>query len=72
MKLHEATKMFMMVDYIREMTSKRSCKHGEYGLFEHLTLFFLKTILKTENSCNLTSWFKYMPACMSKYVCMSE
>ena len=28
-----------MVDYVREMTAKKSCKHGEYGLFEHF--FFL-------------------------------
>ena len=25
-KLHEATRMFVMVDYIREMTVKKSCR----------------------------------------------
>ena len=35
-KLHEATPMFMMVDYVRYMTVKKSCKYGECGLFEHL------------------------------------
>ena len=33
---HEPTKMLMMIDYVREMTSKRSCKYGEYGSFEPL------------------------------------
>ena len=39
-KLHEAAQMFVMVDYVTKMTSKMSCKHGKYGLFEHL-LFLL-------------------------------
>ena len=30
----------MMVDHAREMTVKKSCKHGRYGSFEHL-LFLL-------------------------------
>ena len=29
-KLHEASQMFMMVDYVRGMTVK-SCRYGEYG-----------------------------------------
>ena len=32
--------MFVMVDYVREKTVKKSCKYGEYGLFERL-LFLL-------------------------------
>ena len=28
--------MFIMVDYVREMTVKKSFKHGEYGSFEQL------------------------------------
>ena len=32
-KLHEAAQMFMMVDYVREMTEKNSRKNGEYGSF---------------------------------------
>ena len=35
-KLHEATQMFMMVDYVSKMSVKKSCKYGEYGSFEHL------------------------------------
>ena len=30
-KLNEATEMFMMVDYVREMTVKKTCSYGEYG-----------------------------------------
>ena len=32
--------MFMMVDYVREMTGKKSF-YGKYGSFEHLLFFFL-------------------------------
>ena len=32
----------MMVDYVREMTVKKSCKYGRYGLFEHLLFLFAK------------------------------
>ena len=39
-KLHEATGMFVMVDYVREVTVKKSCKCGEYGSFEHLLFMF--------------------------------
>ena len=40
-KLHETTQMFRMVDYVREMTVKKSCKYGEYGSFEHLIFVFV-------------------------------
>ena len=40
-KLHEATQMFRMVDYVREMTVKKSCKYSEYGSFGHLFFLFL-------------------------------
>ena len=40
-KLHEATQMLCMVDYVREMTVKKSSKYGLYGLFEHM--LFLST-----------------------------
>ena len=30
--------MFMMVDYAREMTVKKSLVYGEYGPYEHLLL----------------------------------
>ena len=38
--LHEATQMFVMIDYVRKMTAKKSCKYGEYGPFEHLLFLF--------------------------------
>ena len=31
----------MMIDFITEMTGKKSCKYGEYGLFEHLLFLLL-------------------------------
>ena len=40
-KFHEATQRFMMVDYVRKTTGKKSNQYGEYGLFEHLLFFFL-------------------------------
>ena len=33
--------MFMMVDYVRKMTAKKSCKYGEYGLFERVLFLFI-------------------------------
>ena len=39
-KLREAAQMFVMVDCIREMTVKKSCKYGECGLSEHLLFLF--------------------------------
>ena len=39
-ELHEAAQMFVKVDYVREMTVKKSCKYGEYGSFEYLFLLF--------------------------------
>ena len=44
-KLHEATQMFLVVDYVRKMTVKKSCKCGEYGSFYHLLLVFFITII---------------------------
>ena len=35
-KLHAATQIFLMDDYVREMNMNKFRKHGEYGLFEHL------------------------------------
>ena len=32
--------MFVMVDYEKEMTVKKSCKYGKYGSFEHLLFLF--------------------------------
>ena len=30
--LHEATQMFVLVNYVRAITVKKPCKYGEYGL----------------------------------------
>ena len=35
LKWHVVIQMLVMVDYVRETTSKKSCKYGEYGSFEH-------------------------------------
>ena len=32
--------MFMMVDFVRKMTAKKSRRHGEYGSCEHLLFLF--------------------------------
>ena len=32
--------MFVKVDYVKEMSVKKSCKHGGYGSFEHLLFLF--------------------------------
>ena len=38
--------MFVLVDYVREMTSNKFCKSGEYGSFEHALFFpFLKFLI---------------------------
>ena len=44
-KLHEATQMFLMVEYVKKMTVKKSCKYGENGLFEHLLFLFLFVVV---------------------------
>ena len=36
MKWLEAAKTLVMVDDMKEMTANKSCKYGEFGLFEHL------------------------------------
>ena len=36
--------MFAMTDYVREMTSKKTCKYGEYGSFEPLLYLFCRLI----------------------------
>ena len=33
-------KILVIVDYVREMTVKKSCKYGEYGSFEDLLFLF--------------------------------
>ena len=57
-KWPEAAKTFGMVNHVREMTAKKSCKHGEYG---------------TSNCCSclvfLTSWHK---CCMVFRMCQKH
>ena len=36
--------MFVMVDYVRKMTVKKSCKYGDYGSFEYLLLLFVQVV----------------------------
>ena len=48
MKLREATEMFVMVDYVREVTVKKTCKYGEYRLLEHLLLLLFVRLLLSE------------------------
>ena len=38
-KLQEATHMFVIVDCVKNVPLKKSCKYGEYESFEHLLLF---------------------------------
>ena len=43
-KLCEAAQVFEMVDYVRKMTVKKSCRYDELGLFKHLLLLLLKNV----------------------------
>ena len=40
-KCFEVARTIGLVDYVREITAKKSCYCGEYGSFEHLLLSFL-------------------------------
>ena len=33
--------MFAVVEYVKEVTCKKSCKYGKYGSFEHLLFLFI-------------------------------
>ena len=43
--------MFVMVDYVREMTVKKSFKYAEYGSFEHLLFLFYLNIVCCSCCC---------------------
>ena len=43
-ELHEATEMLVMVDYLRGMTVKKSCKYDKYGSFRQLLFLFIHMI----------------------------
>ena len=47
-KLHVATEMIVIVDYVRDMSVKKSCKYGEYGL---LSSALLVTVLNVTSCC---------------------
>ena len=51
-KLHEAFQMFRMVDHVRWITSKKSCKSGEFGSFKHVFLLSNYTINQFRNTCD--------------------
>ena len=55
-KWHDLAKMFVIVDYVREMTAKKSSKYGVYGLFEPLLLLLYIVV-----SCLLL--FLIVPSC---------
>ena len=40
MKWLEEAQTFAVVDYVKEMTTKKSCKYVEYGTFEYLLFLF--------------------------------
>ena len=48
-----------MVGYVREMIAKKSCKYGEYGLFEHM--LFLLFYMKYEVQFVCVHWFGFFP-----------
>ena len=39
-KLREATQMFLLVDNVKGMTSKKSFKYGECGSFDYFIILF--------------------------------
>ena len=41
-KLHKATQMLVRVDYVQEISVKKSCRYSKYGSFEYL-LFLLSS-----------------------------
>ena len=52
--------MLMMVDHVRKMTVKKSCKYGEYGSFQHLLFllvnFFFNPSENLFNDLCLAGW----------------
>ena len=61
-KLHEATQVFVVVDYVREMILKKSCKFGDCGSFEHLLFLFVSfhCILVAAVTANFGLFMKLM------------
>ena len=62
-KLCEAAQMFVMVDCVREMTVKKSCKYAKYGSCEHLLFLFCLGFL-----CSFFAFFSFF-LCMILCVC---
>ena len=57
-KLHGADQMCVLVDYVKEMASKKSCKCGEFGSFEYL-LFLLCCLPFVSPSFNLLPDYRF-------------
>ena len=80
-KLHEASPLFVIVDYVREMTMKNSCQYGEYGSFHHLLFLcfpckyhskyrvtIIIYLINLNNVCVCT--LAYVRACVCVCVCV--
>ena len=52
-------KPLVVVDYVRERTVEKSCKCGNYGLFQHLLLF-----------CGVVDGFSCCCCCFVLFVCV--
>ena len=62
--MREVAKTVAAMEYVKEMTGKKSCKYGEYGAFQHL-VFLLRALfclrgcqshcLVTKTACVLIS-----------------
>ena len=50
-KLHEATQMFMMIDFVEKMTEWKCCKYGEYEPFEHLLFLVVMVFMSVVHTC---------------------
>ena len=44
-KVHGLTQMFAMVDHVRKMTPKNSCKYGGYRSLEHKFALLAKSLV---------------------------
>ena len=75
-KHREVAKIFAVTDYVREMNAKKSCKHGECGLFEHLFFFLPVLFSQSRRGLVITSYFSYKLDVVSNYFmhcfCRSE
>ena len=59
--MHEVAQTFTVVDNVRQITAKKSCKSGKYGSIEHLLLLF----------CTLCVWLLHNHALVHVSVSVS-